>query len=210
MSPMCPLSQAYPPSPTQKVFFRSPPTASAAGPASAARPAAVRSRATGGPEADHRRRPAAPSRRTAPGSAGRGSARRRPAGRAAIASSSSVTMGSPARLPLVITSTCGPGRVAGQPEQQPCTACRAASPRGRASPGRRRGASRRSSCLGASGSSTTGRRGSVSSRLVGGSVTASPARRAGSATMIANGLSPRSLRLRSVLTAVCVPASQAR
>ena len=29
MSPTCPLSQAYRPAPTAKVFFRSPPTASA-------------------------------------------------------------------------------------------------------------------------------------------------------------------------------------
>ena len=137
-----------------------------AGPAAAGRSAAARTRGTGAPAAaghsDHERRCGARSRRRARGSAGRGSARRRRAPRAGPGRPwSSVTIGSPARLPLVMHQGRRAGRIAGQPEQQPVhRACRAASPRGPASPGRHRRPVRALSLVeGRLASSTTGRRG---------------------------------------------------
>ena len=145
-------------------------------------PASARSRGSGGPAA------AAPSTtRTTESSQGTWIGRSwvsqasASAASRVRASSSSVTIGSPATLPLVITSTRGPGRVARQPEQQVVhRRVGRASRRGRGCPGatpvgEREVRARRTSRGGAAARSDAGARrapgaSASSSRATGGRV----------------------------------------
>ena len=163
------------------------------------RSATGRSRGSGGPAA----RPPSTTRTTESSHGtwiGRSCVSQASASRASrsSASSSSVTIGSPDRLPLVITSTRGPGGSPGRPEQQVV----------------QRGVRQHHAEVGAAGgdlgghagssgsarraSSTIGRRRPASSAALG-RADHGPTRAASSevAAITANGLSPRALRRRS-------------
>ena len=119
MSPMCPDIQASRPSARQKVFFTSAPTANAGGDSKG------RDRGSGAWPRERRigaSRPATArvtesSQGTWMGRSWASQASARSASRTR-ASSSSVTIGSPARLPLVITSRSVPGVSPGSPSNR--------------------------------------------------------------------------------------------
>ncbi len=119
MSPTWADIQASRPSARQNVFFRSAPTASTGGTSNGSvrgSGASPRDRRTGA-STPATTRVTESSQGTWIGRSCSSHASARPASRAR-ASSSSVTMGSPATLPLVITSARGPSRVTGQTQEQ--------------------------------------------------------------------------------------------
>ena len=136
MSPTWPDIQASRPSARQKVFLRSPPTASDG---RGLEGQGERQRGVAAGAADRRlaladRTVTESSQGTWIGRSWVSQASARPASRAS-ASSSSVTIGSPARLPLVITSTSAPGGRRAARAAGGAAGCRPASPRGRRWPG---------------------------------------------------------------------------
>ena len=121
MSPTWPESQASRPSARQKVFFRSPPTASAAGTSkgrSSGSGAWPRERRTGDSTPSTTRLTESSHGTWIPRSCA-SHASARPASRCR-ASASSTTIGSPDRFPLVITSATGPGVSPGRPRSRWC------------------------------------------------------------------------------------------
>ncbi len=129
------------------------------------------------------------------------------------ASASSVTIGSPARLPLVSTSDPGPAGSPGRPSSNWCSALG-----GSITPSRSLRGATSSATTGPAGepspairrSSTIGRRAETSSAASASSTRAIRRAASRSATSTANGLSPRRFRARSRATATGSPASQAR
>ena len=163
----------------------------------AARPAAARTRGTGGPAVPRRRPPGSPSRRRARGSAGRASSQpsaRPPAGPAPPRRRSRSARRRGCRL--VITSAGARGRR--QPKQVVQRACTASMTPRSGLPGATCSASRAGSRRAAARSAGAGRSAAL---RVGSSSSASRRGASRSATITANGLSPRSLRLRRLATA---------
>lgn len=208
MSPTCADSHALRPSPRQNAFFRSPPTASAG------RTGTGSATGSGAYPRERRSTTGSPSQtRTTESSHGTWIGRSwvnhasASAASRSRASASPVTIGSPDTLPLVITSSRGPGGSPGSPSSRWCSGVygsitpRSGPPGATSSqtgtPGRRR-------------SNTTGRSGPVSSSASNAPTCASGSTPARSRAITANGLRPRALRDRSSATAPGFAASHAR
>ena len=187
------------------------PAARAAG----GRPAAGRSHGSGGSPAAPRRRRGPRSRRTGTwiGRSCVSQASARCASRSS-ASVSSVTIGSPDRLPLVMTSSRGPSGSPGRPSSRWCRGVygsitpRSGLPGATASAGR--GSRPRTTGADAASSGRPAGPGLRAGSVPRGSAGRGARRRPRVLAMTANGLSPRALRRRRRATAASFVASQAR